>query len=727
MASSPEALLFYALWQDQNVREELFRLLHKSDICNIRLANSACCNVVTKRLFKRTQITFTANTFTKPSRIQALNRVGQHIEHLTFHFPHSKYTFLAPLIHPQTGQEVPFLYTPYTSILSRVTRPKYNDNELGEILMQQYPPLFHAATNVPSFIQAMKLIPKMRHLTISCPGQDPQERYRRDMVDYALISLRISLEKASLHRLHKLSLSSVHPGAFIYLRHTPGIGSSPSSARRWSQINNLRITVDSWDFNGPAPGVDHLKMICDYIRSFSPNLEKFKFGWSGRFTGPCPLVFSTTENDAFCNQGTNNPSPYASALECVAVRMPSLRYMELRNTKMSSTQLRGLARAHKQTVKEFDFDNVTLTDHGNWREAMQSPYLDEKEGECWEQGTGVGAVVLDSVPQSPSQAVQAASRRLMQATMGFSAGFNVTDGTEPAGSGSPAIPDPDDSASFISSWRNKKLLPLSPSLSKKSKHYNTTTATPMKENVDVFTDNTFGESTFHASCDVPRPLFQGGSFKRSQRSVEPPFFFPMTPPRTPGTPQTPILKARYSPISRSGSVKAVTFSPEFEPSTPTFDVSPVQRNYAQEAAHHRLAANPEIRDQALQQAREAVLQRMAREYNPVTPMQGMSPMVRTPEHGGLSEPRLLCRSTSNATTAASAASLAVGLMSPPGSPPFLLSDSASVAVRGGCTADVAMGRKFREALFGPNTISVVSDCGLVESQSALVPLMLSRT
>ncbi|KAH6614598.1 hypothetical protein B0J18DRAFT_485686 [Chaetomium sp. MPI-SDFR-AT-0129] len=140
----------------------ILRTIHTSVNCftllyirTLRLANSACCNLVTKRLFLRTHLTFSANTLTKASRFEALSRNGHHIEHLTFSFPHSPATFLPPLIHPQTGEEVCFLYSPQTSTESGQTRAKYSDSELGEILTQQYPPLFHAATHVPSFIAAL--------------------------------------------------------------------------------------------------------------------------------------------------------------------------------------------------------------------------------------------------------------------------------------------------------------------------------------------------------------------------------------------------------------------------------------------------------------------------------------------------------------------------------------------------------------------------------------------
>ncbi|KAK0638895.1 hypothetical protein B0T16DRAFT_336938 [Cercophora newfieldiana] len=374
MARTPQA--FYRLWQDENIKEKFFELLDKGDICSVRLANSACCNLVTKRLFLRTHLTFTANTFTKPQRVQALSRIGHHVEHLTFYFAHSDATFLPPLIHPESGREICFLYTPHTSMASALSRPKYANSELGEILTQQYPPLFHAASNVPSFINAMKHLPNIRHVTIKTPCQDPKERYRRSIVDYALMSLRISLERAPLTRLNKLSLSGVHPSSFNYLRHLPGFGASPSALRRWRQIRKLNISVESWDFYGPSPGLDHLKIIDDYIRTFAPQLEKFSFTWLGR-RGPCPLALSgdplfapPRSTKKLFNEVTSPMSPLPASPPRLPMVMPRLRSMAVRNATMNAPQLQGLIRGHKSTVREFDFENVALIKGGSWDDAL---------------------------------------------------------------------------------------------------------------------------------------------------------------------------------------------------------------------------------------------------------------------------------------------------------------------------------------------------------------------
>ncbi|KAH8785669.1 hypothetical protein F5883DRAFT_481403 [Diaporthe sp. PMI_573] len=372
---------FYSIWASESVRERLFAHLSKSDICSVRLANSACCNLVTRRLFQRVHLSFTPNSFTKQSRIQALGRIGHHIEHLIFYLPHSETTFLPPLIHPQTGSEISYLYTPHTSMTSTLTRPKYGNSELGDILTQQYPPLFHASTNVPSFIHAMKNLPNMRHLTIKTPGQVPEERYRRDIVDYALISLRIAIERTpQLTKLTKLSLSGVHPAAFLYLKSEggPGFGCSPRGAKRWRQIKRLHVSVEAWDFYGPSgPGLDQLKIIDDYLRNFSDCVEKLSFTWTGG-KGPCPLALAEDalfdpprECKKLFNEVTSPMSPLPAT---PGVRQPMrftrLKHMQVRNASMSESQLRRLVEGHKATVKEFDFENVVLLNGGNWDEAL---------------------------------------------------------------------------------------------------------------------------------------------------------------------------------------------------------------------------------------------------------------------------------------------------------------------------------------------------------------------
>lgn len=264
---------------------------------------------------------------------------------------------------------------------STLTRPKYGNSELGDILTQQYPPLFHAATNVPSFIHAVKNIPNLRHLTIKTPGQNAAERYRRDIVDYALMSLRIAVERSPyLIKLSKLSLHGVHPAAFLYLKFQdgPGFGLSPMAGKRWRQIRRMHVAVDSWDFYGPSgPGLDQLKIIDDYLRQFAGTLEKLSFTWVGG-KGPCPLalaedpLFDTPrENRKLFNEVTSPMSPLPATPGVRSrIHFSKLKYLQVKNASMNESQLRGLVETHRETVKEFDFENVVLLNGGNWDEAL---------------------------------------------------------------------------------------------------------------------------------------------------------------------------------------------------------------------------------------------------------------------------------------------------------------------------------------------------------------------
>lgn len=378
---------FLNVWGNDKIRTTLLSHLDDDSLCSLRLTNSECCKLSTATLFMRMHLTFTPSALTRPSRMEALGRIGHHIQHLTFSMPHNEATFLPPLLNPVTGQEVVFLYNPHTSVASESHRPKYGTQALGDVLTQQYPPIFHAATNVPAFIRTFSCLPKLRHLTITCPGQNPTQRYRRDAVDYALISLRIAIERAYLPKLSKLSLS-IHPSALLYFRSQPGFGASPASSRRWKQIRKLKLTVDAWDFNGPRPGLDHLKIIDDYIRSFSANLEKVSFTWNG-LSGPCPFTLFTSPVFApprkagkLFAEVTSPMSPLPAAPTKADIFFPKLRYMQVRNCLMRAPQVADLVYAHRHSVREYDFEKVSLLDDGTWEEALE-PLTRMSGSEAW--------------------------------------------------------------------------------------------------------------------------------------------------------------------------------------------------------------------------------------------------------------------------------------------------------------------------------------------------------
>ncbi|UKZ92084.1 uncharacterized protein TrAFT101_007053 [Trichoderma asperellum] len=612
MASTEQ--LFIATLRSHQIKDVLFTYLSISDICAIRKASSACCNLVTKRLFTRVHVTFTASTFTRPSRVAALGRIGHHIEHLTFYFAHSEATFLPPLVHPRTGEEITFLYKPLTTSTTSKRRPKYSNTELGEILTQQYPPLFHAATNVPSFIHAMDHVPNMRHLTVRCPGQDPRERYRRDIVDYALISLRIAIERSPMTKLNKLSLSSLHPSAFNYLRYINGIGSLPSANRRWQQIKKLHITVESWDFYGPSPGLDHLKVLDDYIRCFSERLDKFTFAWIGA-KGPCPIALSAdplfapprSATKKLFHEVTSPMSPLPVRPPRSPIHFPKLRYLQIRNAAMNSPQLKSLIASHQKTVKQFGFENVVLTNNGSWEEALASVKADDNWSRSSTAVPSEYSLVTSRGEEgglpSPSAAAEAASRELMDLDLELG-GLTLDDNARNAVSkfkNDFAVPrESDTSVSTNISRRRVRRhqrnhstgekmeqapeytyqYPLSPPLSSHS-HKSSSPVHGQKPSKLRFKPSS--ESSQIAYSAIPEPLS-------------------ITSPIIPSSPQPVLLQpAIYSPYSlhQAGTNE---------------DMSTVQRSLEKEESHRLFAEDADARANALQKAKEAVLAKLSREF-----------------------------------------------------------------------------------------------------------------
>ncbi|KAF4951484.1 hypothetical protein FGADI_7450 [Fusarium gaditjirri] len=607
MASSTEQL-FLAILRSDHIKDSLLPHLSSNDLCNIRQSSSACCNLLTKRIFTRLHVSFSASTFTKSARVAALARIGHHIEHLTFYFPHSDATFLPPLIHPVSGNEICFLYSPHTSMGSVLSRPKYANAELGDILTQQYPPLFHAATNVPSFINAMRSLTNMRHLTIRCPGQDPRERYRRDIVDYALISLRISLERAPLEKLHKLSLSQLHPAAFNYLRHVNGFGTVPSAGRRWRQINKLSISVDAWDFYGTSPGRDHLKILDEYVRTFAPNLEKFAFTWLGR-KGPCPVALASDPlfsppraSKKLFHEVTSPMSPLPEIPGKGAIYFPKLRYLQVRNAVMNAPQLSNLINSHRPTVKEFDFESVVLADNGNWDDVLAPIDTDDS----WSRSNSMAAqsdYSLVTSPSSehlpsPSAAVTAASRELLDMDLG---GFPFGDienavvddpNEEITANEQFSAPVYESDAGFSTKLRKKR------SRRRRRKHRSSVEDAPE-------TPSPSPKPSQHSLSRRHKT-----SRSRLQPSVEQQILRPSTPvpnitaPILISDPQPVLLQpTTYDPTARKNASR-----------DPDEGISPVQRNIEQEEAHRLLAEDAVARVSALQKAKAAVLSKLSREF-----------------------------------------------------------------------------------------------------------------
>ncbi|KAH9863950.1 hypothetical protein J1614_009883 [Plenodomus biglobosus] len=288
--------VFLRFWLNDQCRDNLLEHLEPEDLSSFRLVCHDFSSKAAPRLFEALSVTFKTSSFSKPARIEALSRIGRHVKTFTFHMPHGPESFLPPLVDPETGAEKQFIYEPQVqnppSGPVKDKTPKYGSWAMQDLLIKQYPPLFHAATNVPAFVATFSQLTNLTHLRISCPGSPNTPRYRRSAVDYALISLRIAVERAPLYSLSSLSLHPMHPGGLLYLHPMHGFGSTPSSAKRWGQIRNLSIHMDDVAHTrtrapAHAQSLAHLRILHAYLHTLSPTLTGFVFRWNGT-RGPCP-------------------------------------------------------------------------------------------------------------------------------------------------------------------------------------------------------------------------------------------------------------------------------------------------------------------------------------------------------------------------------------------------------------------------------------------------------
>ncbi|WPH00448.1 Hypothetical protein R9X50_00327700 [Acrodontium crateriforme] len=396
---------FLTFWLNDNCRDNFLSYVPKKDLANLRLACHDFSVRAAPALFSDMSITFRANTFTKPSRLAALDRLGFYVKTLRFKVPHTADTYLPPLVEPETGAELSFTYTPQLQRPSP-SRPRYGDAETTAILTRQYPPIFHAATNVYAFVRAFSAFVNLSHIKVKCPGYDPSVSYRRSVVDYALISLRIAIEQNRLNALDSLTLSPIHPGGLLCLSPLLGYAATPRSAKVWSQIRTLTIHSHYLPPGARRCGEpDHFKLLQTYLRTFQNNVQTFNFAWIGD-KGPLPvqhhdklMSLSSHNDDRHHLTGVHparKPQPIKIATNCPPRKpvpssktkasrpvmfFPKLKFMTVENITASASAIAAFAGAHRRSVDELNFFNARLTS-GTWDDAF-APLTDDFTAAQW--------------------------------------------------------------------------------------------------------------------------------------------------------------------------------------------------------------------------------------------------------------------------------------------------------------------------------------------------------
>lgn len=240
---------------------------------------------------------------------------------------------------------------------------RYGDAVTSALLVRQYPPLFHAAANVKSFVRFIACLKNLQHLKIECPeiGGGGKVVGGTDIVDYALSSLRIAVEEAKLRSLDMLTLECVRLSDVAVLSPLMGVGAHPGSVRCWHGIRVLEMGV--YGFDTTSHHQDQTKLLRTYIRGFK-NLERLSFRWIGA-RGPSPLPLPTSSSTPDPQQRHRHPAFRTTSTPI----LPHLTHLFIENAKMEANQIALLTRTHKHTLKELDLENIIL-ETGTWEDAL---------------------------------------------------------------------------------------------------------------------------------------------------------------------------------------------------------------------------------------------------------------------------------------------------------------------------------------------------------------------
>ena len=375
---------FLKFWLTDRCREHLISALPKQDLANLRLVCHDFSARAAPTLFQDMRITFRSGVLTRPARLAALDRLGHHVKHLTFSIPHNTESSLPPLIHPETGEEVNFTYTPQT-YAPNTHQAKYGDEDITELLAHQYPPLFHAATNVPAFIRALSCFVHLKHLEVSCPGSEAYSVHqsRRSTVDFALISIRIAIEKNCMNALDTLTLSPIHPEGLFSLSPLSSCGTTPASVKRWASIKHLLISTPAsppWQSpQGEQPRYAS-KHLTSYLSTFQPTLQTLSFAWLGASKGLLPFHNPTSPSTTQHRSPAHHYSPAhhrnRNPSTDGTLHFPQITTLSITNAQTKASSLRALAIHHSPTLQTLELTNVELTS-GTWEEAF-APLLKTK-------------------------------------------------------------------------------------------------------------------------------------------------------------------------------------------------------------------------------------------------------------------------------------------------------------------------------------------------------------
>ncbi|KAF8454672.1 hypothetical protein BDZ91DRAFT_747296 [Kalaharituber pfeilii] len=349
------AKLVGKLFSNNHIRHAILSHLDPSDVAFLRRVSILFCKKVTPTAFKTLTVTFRPLTFDS-ARLVALERIGHHIKKFRFVFPHTEETYMPPMLDPRSRKLVNLVFKPHARLGKHKGGPIFGSKRMDDLVLQNYGILMIAAADIRSFTEALKMMPNITNLTVCCPGIPMGEPGRRCIIDYALWSLRVAIERSGLQGLRSLHLEPMHmTGLQYFLPGTMSLGSKIDGHKAWANVRSLTMNISAWRPIAKARNgsmyVANLKFLHQYMEYFK-FVRKLKFAWTSEARGVCPL---TLDNLLY---PPGNSIQQRRAGPNRELNFNKLCKLSLTNVAADATALKAFLCRHVSTFRQWSLNDV---------------------------------------------------------------------------------------------------------------------------------------------------------------------------------------------------------------------------------------------------------------------------------------------------------------------------------------------------------------------------------
>ncbi|KAF8475784.1 hypothetical protein BDZ91DRAFT_649855 [Kalaharituber pfeilii] len=343
------------LFSNNRIRHAVLSHLDPSDLASLRQVSTLFCKKFTPAAFKTLTVTFRPLTFDS-ARFVAFERIGHHVKKFRFVFPHTEETYMWPMLDPQSGKLVNLVFKPGARLGERKNGAIFGSKRMDELVLQKYGILMRAAVDTGSFVEALRMMPNVTKIIVSCPGMPIGEPGRRSIVDYALWSLRIAIERSGPQGLRSLHLDPVHmTGLQYFLPGAMALGSKIDGHKAWTNIRSLTLNISAWRPLAKAGNgsryITNLKFLHQYMEYFK-FVRKLKFAWTPEARGVCPL----TLDKLLYPPGNSIQHQWAGPNR--ALNFNKLCKLKLTNVAADAAALKAFLFRHVSTFKRWSLDGV---------------------------------------------------------------------------------------------------------------------------------------------------------------------------------------------------------------------------------------------------------------------------------------------------------------------------------------------------------------------------------